>query len=185
MKNYHAMRFFLLVLLVFSSRSYGLEPIQQQLQTNRVDMGTTLVSPDKSWTLSMRREKKDGPYSLVISHGSFDKTLTESSKPDNRIYWSEDGKYVFVIKPVGFVTMADIFALDAAHNAVKEIFSSEKHNTRYFVDYSLKRVDLKAGFAVFDVTENDRYLEGRQPRLFATEYIYLDGDNGFTANANE
>lgn len=165
--------------LVVHSWAQNPDSIQDQMEKNRVDMGAGVLSPDGYWKLSMIRETEGGPYALVVSHGDFQKKVTESSKPDNRVCWSSDLRYMVIVKPVGFCTMVDVFHLDRERNQITEVFSSEKENRRQFVDYLFQRWDMERGTAVFDVRESPRYLEGRKPRLFATEYIYLDGENGF------
>jgi len=157
----------------------ALDFINDQIKYNIVDMGSVVYSPDKQWKLSMVQKKEGEEYSLIISNGKFNKIITTSSKPDNRIVWSDNGKCFVVIKPVGFCTMVDVFSLTGDNNSVNQVFSSEKYNQRNFVDYKIQYWDLKNKNVVFNVVQNRRYLEGKKPRLFEIQYVFLDGDNGY------
>lgn len=157
----------------------ALDYIDDQIKYNIVDMGSVVYSPDKQWKLSMVQRKEGEEYSLIISNGKSNKIITTSSKPDNRIVWSDNGKYFVVIKPVGFCTMVDVFSLNGDNNSVNQVFSSEKYNQRSFVDYKIQYWDLINKNVVFNVVQNSRYLEGKKPRLFEIQYVFLDGDNGY------
>lgn len=141
----------------------------------RIDMGSSVRSPDGLWKISMIRPTPAGDYVLIgICDGEKVK-ITEGAKPGFKILWSMDGRYMVVVKPVGFCTMADVFELDNKNKKVKEVFASERYNRRPYVDYIFERWDIERGIAVFNVYENVRYLEGRGRRLLSVEFIFLDG----------
>jgi hypothetical protein len=166
------------LLLLQTAKYCCADSIQRQIESNQVTFDKRIVSPNGEWTALMETDP-NGNFSLVISHAKTSKVIDRSPKPDFRICWSQDGNYMVIVRPVGFTKMVKVLSLNKSRGEMSEVFASEKSNQRKFVDYGLQRWDLKQGVVVFNVYENPRYLEGRKRILLATEYIYLDGRNGY------
>lgn len=157
---------------------YSANSIEQQLRSNAITFEKTVTSPDHEWELSIHADD-DRSFSLMLKSSTLTKKIDSSSKPSFTVYWSDDIRYMVVFAPVGFMTAVKIYSLNKRLGEANEVFASDKVNKRSFVDYGLQRWDSKRGLAVFNVYENTRYLNRPEPRLLATEYVYLDGQNGY------
>jgi len=159
-----------LLLITVNAVAFGKEEAAPQELTS----GITIFSPDRFWKISV--SEKEGQFLLVFEHENFQKVVDQSPKPIFYLYWSERSKYLVILRPVGFCTMAKVLALKPEQNLIVDLFASERSNQRPWIDYSFKSWNLKEGFVSLNVHENLSYVEEpRDPRLLAIEYIYLDG----------
>jgi hypothetical protein len=162
-------------LLLFCTPLIGSE--EKLVSLNKMKLDQEYLNSDQAWMIELKK-RKDGNFTVLLKSVKTNvrKLIWLVSKPGVSFEWFYGNIPCLLLKcEVGFTTQILVVTIPKNGNHEKCIFDSTKTNLRPFVDYLPISWNNKGNWLNVQVVENQRYLEGRDPRNLSLEFIYLDG----------